>query len=351
MIVFLVISSRISEDFLKQKIVQSLEGKSGYSCEIGQVSFSWPNRIEISRLDFQKKEQDKKDLIRCEDILGTARLFPLLTKKIDMKNIAIQHIDYKNQYSIRNLTTEEFSFRNDTLFTHAQLLLNDGLVTFKGIIEFLEKEPTFDVFIEVSDVHITGETLHLFPFFAGRENEIGGFLSLKGHAKGKGADKEAFNRELQADMRLKLRDGYIRGNKIVSSLLTIAGIQDAYSFDFLEAEIQIREGKIHTPEVEMKGQMMNVNASGTADFEGILSYDAQVMFNKDYLGKDMKKIIGFILKQNTLQVEIRGTAREPKVSVKLPGNTLDHVIKDLAKEFFSNPKKAQRKEKTTNELD
>lgn len=349
--IILIVPLLISENFVKQKVIQALEGALESSCEVGQISFHWPNRISISHLTFQKQEQDRDNLIRFEDIRNTVRLLPLLTKKFDIKKISIQYINYENQYSIRNLITDKFSFRNNILFTHARLLLNDGPATLRGSIGFHEKEPVFDVFIDAEDVHITHDILHLFPFFSEKEDEIGGFLSLKGSIKGKGLGKEVFNEELHADMNLKIRDGYVRGNKIFSSLLDIAGIRDTYSFDLLEAVMQIREGKVYTPKIEMMGSLMNVNASGVAEFEGAISYDAAIMFNKDYLGKDVEKIIGLILKQNTLPVEIRGTAKDPKVSVKLPKNTLEYLIKDLVNDFLSTPKKGRRKEKIRNELD
>ena len=76
---------------------------------------------------------------------------------------------------------------------------------------------------------------------------MGGILSLTGFLRGNGMGKETLNKKLVADMKLEVRNGYIRGNRLISSLLEIIGVKDVYSFDLMEAVIQIKDGKISTP--------------------------------------------------------------------------------------------------------
>ncbi|NUN22854.1 MAG: hypothetical protein HUU09_05225, partial [Candidatus Jettenia caeni] len=66
---------------------------------------------------------------------------------------------------------------------------------------------------------------------------------------------------------------------------------------------------------------------------------------KEHLGKDIEKIASVVLGQNALPVEIRGTTKDPEVSVKLPRNNLEHLLHDLVNDFLATSKKKQKKEK------
>lgn len=101
----------------------------------------------------------------------------------------------------------------------------------------------------------------------------------------------------------------------------------------------------------MQGPLMSINASGIAEFEGSISYDAVVRFNKEHLGKDAEKIAELVLKQNELPIEIRGTAKDPRVAVKLDKESLENVFKGLINDFLRNPKEKQKKRRMKNELD
>ena len=174
---------------------------------------------------------------------------------------------------------------------------------------------------------------------------MGGILSLTGFLRGNGMGKETLNKKLAADMKLEVRNGYIRGNRLISSLLEIIGVKDVYSFDLMEAVIQIKDGKISTPKMDIQGPLLSLNASGVTKLDGSISYDATVKFSKEHMGKDMEKIAGLLLKENALPVEIRGTTKDPKVSVKLPKENLENVVKGLLSDFLSKPKEKQKKEK------
>ena len=99
--------------------------------------------------------------------------------------------------------------------------------------------------------------------------------------RGKGTGKEMLNKKLDANINLTIKDGHISGNKLISSILEIIGTKDAYSFDLMEAVIQIKNEKIHTQKMNIHGHVMSLSASGTTEFEGKISYDAVVKFNKN----------------------------------------------------------------------
>ena len=71
-------------------------------------------------------------------------------------------------------------------------------------------------------------------------------LDLRGSIRGSGLGKEMLNKTLVANLILTIRDGYVRGNKLISSLLDIIGTKKAYTFDLMEALIEVKDGKICT---------------------------------------------------------------------------------------------------------
>ncbi|HHT9144669.1 MAG: AsmA-like C-terminal region-containing protein [Candidatus Brocadiaceae bacterium] len=345
--VVLIIPAFISGDFIRQKVTQVLDDRFKSVHQVGAFSFHWPNQINISSIVIQKQEENREEPIKFEEIQGTLKLLPLLFKKMVVKKISIREINYENRLLVKNFVTDTFSFNNGVVSARARLSVNEGPTAIKGVIDLRQKKPAFDLSIEAKDIHITQDIpfLSILPIFATKDGEVGGILSLKGYLRGKGLGKEILNKKLVADMKLEVRNGYIRGNKLLSSILGIIGVKGAYSFDSMEAVIQIKDGSISTPKMDIQSPLLSLNASGVTKFDGSISYDATVRFSKEHMGKDMEKIAGLLLKENALPVEIRGTTKDPKVSVKLPKENLENIVKGLVSDFLSNPKEKRKKEK------
>src|SRR3989304_204540 len=343
----LIIPAFISGDFIRQKVTRILDDRFKSVHQVGAFSFRWPGRINIAYIIIQKQEENGVEPIKIEEIQGTLKLLPLFFKKIVVKKISIREINYENRLLLKNFVTDKFSYDNGVVSTRARLSVNEGPTAIKGMIDLRQKKPTCDLSIEAKDVHITQDIpfLSILPIFATKDGEAGGILSLKGYLRGKGLGKEILNKKLVADMKLEIRNGYIRGNKLLSSILEIIGVKGAYSFDSMEAVIQIKDGRISTPKMDIQSQLLSLNAFGVTKFDGSISYDATVRFSKEHMGKDMEKIAGLLLNENALPIEIRGTTKDPKVSVKLPKENLEHLVKGLVNDFLSNPKEKRKKEK------
>lgn len=337
----------ISKNFLKQKIDQTLAGRLESVHQVGPVSFNWPNRVNISYLIIQRQKQNTASSIRFENIQGTVKLLPLILKKIVVKKIDIREINYENRLLVKDLVTDKFSFENGIIYTSVRLNVNEGPTTIKGSVDLKPEKPVFDILINAKDINITQDVpnINLLPIFIVKEGEIGGVLSLEGSVRGKGTGKEMLNKKLDANINLTIKDGHISGNKLISSILEIIGTKDAYSFDLMEAVIQIKNEKIHTQKMNIHGHVMSLSASGTTEFEGKISYDAIVKFNKELLSKDIEKIADLVLKQNELPVEIRGTTKDPKVAVKISKDNLENLVKGLVSDFLDDHKEKHKKER------
>src|SRR3990172_6941571 len=345
--VVLIIPAFISGDFIRQKVTQIVDDRFKSVCQVGSFSFRWPSQINISYITIHKQEENGKEPIKFEEIQGTLKLFPLLFKKIVVSKISIREINYENRLFVKDLVTDKFSFKDGVVSTRARLSVNEGPTAIKGVIDLRQKNPTFDFSIEAKDIHITQDIpfLSILPIFATKDGEVGGILSLKGYLRGKRLFNKILNKKLVADMKLEVRNGYIRGNKLLSSILEIIGVKDAYSFDLMEAVIQIKDGKISTPKMDIQGPLLSLNASGVTKLDGLISYDATVRFSKERMDKNVEKIAGLLLKENALPIEIRGTTIYPNVSLKFFKNNLEHIVKGLVDDFLSYPKEKRKKEK------
>lgn len=340
----IIVPAFISEDVIQQEVIRAVKDNFKSVQQIGTVSFSWPNKVNISSLMIQREEQNSDVPVHFEDIQGTIQVLPALWKGIAVKKIRIRQVNYENRLLVEDLVTDTFSFKNGILTIHARFKANEGPATVQGVIDLHQERPVFDLTFAANGVHLTRDipVVDLIPVFVVKDGDIGGVLRLNGTLQGNGLGKEIINQELTANVKLEVKDGYIRGNKVLSSLLEMLGEPDRYSFDSMDAEIQVRDGKIYTQKMEMRGPLANITASGTAEFEGEISYDALVQLHKERMGKGIEKIAGLILEQNAVPIEIRGTTKNPKVAVKLNKESLEHLFKGLVNDFLRNPKKEKR---------
>ena len=342
-VIAFVVSGNISENFIQEKVEQVLEDRFPSAHRIGTVSLSWPNQIVISQLVIEQGEKGKESPIVIEDIHGRLKLIPLLFKKFVVKKLSARQINYKNQVLVKGFITNYFSIKNDKVDFSAHLNINDGPAALKGTIEVHRKEPVFNILFDAKDMHITQDVpmLQLLPLFRVREGEIGGMMSVNGYARGEGRGKNALNEKLDVNANLTVRDGYIKGNKLLSSILDIIGAKDTYSFQTMEAIIQIRDSRINTPKMDVQGPVMSLTASGMTSFDGTILYEAMVRFDKKYLGKNAEKVADLFLREDAIPFEIRGTTKNPRVSVKLNRDKIDQLVKGLLDDFLS--KKEKRK--------
>lgn len=343
--ILVIIPSYVSEDFVKEKVAGELERRDYRVDKLEGISFHWPGTVHISSLTVRNLNRPADGPIQFEEVSVSVKTLPLLFKNFVAKNISIRKINYENQLLIQDLVTNKFSFQKNVLFIQAQFLLNEGAAGIRGTIDAGKGAPVFDLSFTASDVHITQDFpfLSLLPLFAVKDGELAGLLSLSGSLQGNGAGREMLNDTLVANLTLTVKDGYVKGNKLLSSLLDIMGTKKAYSFDLMEASIEVKDGKINTPKVTMSGQMMSLTGSGTAGFDGTISYDATIRFNKEYLSKEMEKISKIALSNNELPVEIRGTAKSPKIAVVLYKDNLEQLIKGLISDFTKDSKKKAKK--------
>ncbi|MBM4054243.1 MAG: AsmA family protein [Planctomycetes bacterium] len=337
----------LSEEKITQKTVFLLENQLPSSAQIGTVSYHWPNQIEISRLTFQKQDNNSETTIQFDTIHGTLKLLPLLLKQISFGKVEIKEINYENSLLIEDLFTDTLSIKDNVITTQAQFKINGGTTHFQGTIELNKNKPEFNITIKAQDVYITQEVpvLRDLPLFKTEGSEAGGILSIEGNISGKGFGKKALNKQLKGNFALKIRNGYIKNNTLFSSLSEIITINDLYSFNLLETEVQIKEETMYTPRAIIDSQLLKLEASGMIGFGGKVYYNANITANEKLLTASREKIAGTAFSQNALPLEIRGTVNDPKISIKLSQDNVEQLVKELANDFLrTNKKKKGRKQ-------
>lgn len=336
----------ISSDYVKNKITHTIEDRLKFNPQIGTISFYWPNRFGISNIVLQGLNQNPDAQTQIRDVKGTIKLIPLVYKVVNIKKISIKEINFENRVLVRDLITRKFSYRDSVVSIDMRLVVNEGPSVIKGTVNFTHEKPAFDVSIDARDIHITQDmpALQMLPIFTVKEGEVGGILNVNGSIQGKGLDKRIFNKKLVANMNIRVRDGYIRGNKLLSSILEIIGVKDTYYFDSIDADIQIKDEKFFIPKMDIRGQVVSLNTAGMSEFDGKISYDAVIKFDKERIGKDIKKITDLVLKQNEVPIEIRGTTKNPKISVKLSKDNIENLVRGFVDDFIKTPKEGHKKD-------
>ncbi|MCF6150122.1 MAG: AsmA-like C-terminal region-containing protein [Candidatus Kuenenia sp.] len=333
----------ISEKSITQKTVLFLENKLPSSAQIGTVSYRWPNQIQISRITVQKEDKDAETTTQFNDIQGTLNLFPLLLKKIIFKKIEIKQINYENSLLIEDLFTDTLSVKDNVIITHAHCRTNGGNTHIHGVIKLSKNKPEYNVTVEAKDVYITQEmpVLRDLPLFKTEGSEAGGILSIEGNISGKEFGKKTLNKHLKGRFTLRIRNGYMKSMSLFSSLSEIIAINELYSFDLLETEVQIKEETIYTPRAIIDSQLLKLDASGMIGFGGKLFYNANVTVNEKLLNADIEKLAGTAFTQNAMPLEITGTVNDPKISIKLSQDNIEQLVKELTNDFLHTNKEGK----------
>ena len=137
--VVLIIPAFISGDFIRQKVTQTLDDRFKSVHQVGTFSFHWPNQINISYIVIRKREENREEPIRFEEVRGNLKLLPLLFKKIVVKKISIREINYESRLLMKDLVTDKFSFKDGVVSTRVRLSVNEGTTAIKGVIDLRQK--------------------------------------------------------------------------------------------------------------------------------------------------------------------------------------------------------------------
>ncbi|MBO1225184.1 MAG: AsmA family protein [Candidatus Scalindua sediminis] len=236
-------------------------------------------------------------------------------------NIYIDTIKY-DTYKITDLKSK-FQL-DDGLFTTKDFVfkLNEGQGNISAKANLKEDPPTLDFNLNLSDVRINQkiDTLahalaYAMPVLPASDGQISGMLNLMLNANGKGLSwQDGLSKSLNAVGEINIKDGYIKGDKIISNILK----KEKYRFDDIVTQFKINDEKIFVDNLRVNSKDFNIGLSGWTSFDGQIEYSADADVVGKYIGGDAEKILGMLGKGSKLPIVITGTVNNPRLAFKWP---------------------------------
>ena len=281
-------------------------------------------------------------------------------------NIYIDTIKY-DTYKITDLKSK-FQL-DDGLFTTKDFVfkLNEGQGNISAKANLKEDPLPLDFNLNLSDVRINQKIdklahvlAYAMPVLPASDGQISGMFNLMLNANGKGLSwQDGLSKSLNAVGEINIKDGYIKGDKIISNILK----KEKYSFDDIVTQFKINDEKVFVDNLRVNSKDFNIGLSGWTSFDGQIEYSADADVVGKYIGGDAEKILGMLGKGSKLPIVITGTVNNPRIAFKWPkpqeiGNFLGGLFgegKDLkqktegAKEPTTETSNEEEKEKKTAE--
>lgn len=114
---------------------------------------------------------------------------------------------------------------------------------------------------------------------------------------------------------------YIRGNAVWNTLIKVDVLKQRLThieFETLENELHIRNGVVTIPAMRISTSVLNLEASGTHDFENNINYGVNFRLNELLrTGKEKESEFGYIVDDDTgfrIFLKMEGTVDDPKFS-------------------------------------
>ncbi|MFQ5713762.1 MAG: AsmA-like C-terminal region-containing protein [Candidatus Scalinduaceae bacterium] len=267
-------------------------------------------------------------------------------------NIYIDTIKY-DTYKITDLKSK-FQL-DDGLFTTKDFVfkLNEGQGNISAKANLKEEKPPLDFSLNLSDVRINQKMdilAYAIPLLPASDGQISGMFNLMLNAKGNGLNwQDGLSKSLNAVGEINIKDGYIKGDKIISNILK----KEGYSFDDIVTQFKINDEKIFVDNLRVNSKDFNIGLSGWTSFDGQIEYSADADVVGKYIGGDAEKILGMLGKGSKLPIVITGTVNNPRLAFKWPkpqeiGNLLGGLLGGR-KEPTTETSNEEEKEKKTAE--
>ena len=248
-------------------------------------------------------------------------------------NIYIDTIKY-DTYKITDLKSK-FQL-DDGLFTTKDFVfkLNEGQGNISAKANLKEEKPSLDFNLNLSDVRINQkiDTLahalaYAMPVLPTSDGQISGMFNLMLNANGKGLSwQDGLSKSLNAVGEINIKDGYIKGDKIISNILK----KEKYRFDDIVTQFKINDEKIFVDNLRVNSKDFNIGLSGWTSFDGQIEYSADADVVGKYIGGDAEKILGMLGKGSKLPIIITGTVNNPTLAFKWPKpQDIDNFLGEL----------------------
>ena len=208
-------------------------------------------------------------------------------------------------------TTKDFSFT-----------LNDGSCTVLASADLKEEKPPliFDMKLYDANINQNMDVLaYIVPVLAAPEGKLSGTLNMQFKAKGNGLNwQDDLSKSLSGEGEIDIKDGYLKGGKVISKVLKAIGGRGKYEFEQIVTRFVIEDSKIINDDISVNGEEFDIGLSGWTSFDGRIEYSADAEGLGSHLGGDAGKILGSFSEGSKLPIVVTGTISKPKLSFKWP---------------------------------
>ncbi len=208
-------------------------------------------------------------------------------------------------------TTKDFSF-----------VLNDGPCAVSVSVDLKEKKPPLIFDMKLSEANINQDMdvlAYIVPVLAAPEGKLSGTLNMQFKAKGNGLNwQDDLSKSLNGEGEIDIKDGYIKGGKVISKVLKAIGGRGEYEFEQIVTRFVIEDSKILNDDISVNGEEFDIGLSGWTSFDGRIEYSADAEGLGNHLGGDAGKILGSFSEGSKLPIVVTGTISKPKLSFKWP---------------------------------
>jgi len=249
-------------------------------------------------------------------------------------SISVDKIKY-DAYEIKDFKTK--LLLDDGYFTTKDFafIINEGPGTVSASANLNKKKPSLTFDMKLSDMLINQNMdllAYIVPVLAAPDGKISGKLSMMFDAKGNGLNwQDDLSKSLNGQGKFDIKEGHIKGGKITSKILKTFGKRGEYEFDNISTRFVINDSKIFNDDISINGKDFNIGLSGWTAFDGRLEYSADAQAMGDFIGGDVKRILGSMSKDSKLPIVVTGTINNPKLAFKWPkpqeiGNILQEIL-------------------------
>ncbi len=241
-------------------------------------------------------------------------------------SISVDKIKY-DAYEIKDFKTK--LLLDDGYFTTKDFafIINEGPGTVSASANLNKEKPSLTFDMKLSDMLINQNMdllAYIVPVLAAPDGKISGKLSMMFDAKGNGLNwQDDLSKSLNGQGKFDIKEGHIKGGKITSKILK--------TFDNISTRFVINDSKIFNDDISINGKDFNIGLSGWTAFDGRLEYSADAQAMGDFIGGDVKRILGSMSKDSKLPIVVTGTINNPKLAFKWPkpqeiGNILQEIL-------------------------
>ena len=208
-------------------------------------------------------------------------------------------------------TTKDFSF-----------VLNDGPCTVLASVDLKEEKPPLIFDMKLTDANINQNMdvlAYIVPVLAAPEGKLTGTLNMQFKANGNGLNwQNDLSKSLSGEGEIDIKDGYIKGGKVMTKVLKAIGGKREYEFEQIITRFVIEDSKILNDDISVNGEEFDIGLSGWTSFDGRIEYSADAEGLGNHLGGDAGKILGSFSEGSKLPIVVTGTISKPKLSFKWP---------------------------------